>query len=319
MKKFISPIIFSISFLVLWQLTLVTIEVALPRGDYGGLGIVMLVLFVWLIFVLPIYCIRYSKTIMEEKFRFLFAAYNSILIFSHMIPFSLDDEWMIIIPFVLWVLIWNFAFLLARILVAKRAKRIPAEQDVYYINALLQNKKKNIIVACFTSVYVLVLLSDMAYSFFSSVISLISAICVLVLLITAGKTYWLKKHLLTIAMSAELLYVLFLFINTYKNLRGFIYLCFMLVVDIALVVGTICNFKFIKLLRYGALCRCATIVLNIVSTVFEMIKKEYFSFELILLPLLSAAFFIGIFILATNKIPPMPEVMAENTELTEEK
>jgi hypothetical protein len=256
---------------------------------------------------------------MEEKFRFLFAAYNSILIFSHMIPFSLDDEWVIIIPFVLWVLIWNFAFLGARILVAKRAKRIPAEQDVYYINALLQNKKKNIIVACFTSVYVLILLSDMAYSLFSSVMSLISAICVLALFITAGKTYWLKKHLLTIAMSAELLYVLFLFINTYKNFGGFIYLCFMLVVDIALVVGTTCNFRFIRLLRYGALCRCATIVLNIVSTVFKMIKKEYFSFELILLPLLSAAFFIGIFILATNKIPPMPEVMAENTELTEEK
>ena len=116
-KKNIYPILFSIGFLIFWILT-VTIINETFKGDtgYGGLGIGLLLLFAWLIFGLPICCIRYSKIIIDEKLKFLFCAYNSLMIIVfHMLPFNLQGETTIIVLFILWVLFWNIVPLICRL------------------------------------------------------------------------------------------------------------------------------------------------------------------------------------------------------------
>ena len=116
-KKYIYPLLFSIGFLIFWILT-VTIINETFKGDtgYGGLGIGLLLLFAWLIFGLPICCIRYSKIIIDEKLKFLFCAYNSLMIIVfHMLPFNLQGETTIIVLFILWVLFWNIVPLICRL------------------------------------------------------------------------------------------------------------------------------------------------------------------------------------------------------------
>ncbi|MBR2616569.1 MAG: hypothetical protein IKC69_07820 [Clostridia bacterium] len=119
-KKYIYPLFFSIGFLVSWT-ALVGIINATSSGDgYGGLGLGLLILFVWLILALPIYCIRYSKIIVDEKLKFLFSTYNSLLIIVlHILPFNLQGETTIIVLFILWVLFWNFVPLISRLISRK--------------------------------------------------------------------------------------------------------------------------------------------------------------------------------------------------------
>ena len=84
---------------------------------YGGLALAILILFAWLIVVLPIYCIRYSKIIMDEKLRFLFPFYNSfVLSFFYLLPFNFEDE-TYIYCFILFVSValWTFIPLLVRL------------------------------------------------------------------------------------------------------------------------------------------------------------------------------------------------------------
>jgi hypothetical protein len=116
-KKYIYPILCSIGFLIFWILT-VTIINKTFKGDsgYGGLVIGLLLLFVWLVLGLPIYCVRYSKIIIDEKLKFLFCAYNSLLIIVfHMLPFNLQGETQIIVLFILWALFWNIVPLAYRV------------------------------------------------------------------------------------------------------------------------------------------------------------------------------------------------------------
>ena len=120
-KKYIYPPIFSAGFIAFWVAVVLIINTT-ATGDegYGGLGIAMLILFAWLILALPIYCIRYSKIIVDEKLKFVFSVYNSLLIIaSHVLPFNLQGELTIIIYFVLWVLFWNFFPIVWRLLSRK--------------------------------------------------------------------------------------------------------------------------------------------------------------------------------------------------------
>ena len=115
-KKYIYPLLFSIGFLVSWVALVIMINATSSGEGYGGLGLGMLILFAWLLFALPIYCIRYSKIIIDEKLKFLFCAYNSLMIIVfHMLPFNLQGETTIIILFILWVLFWNIVPLICRL------------------------------------------------------------------------------------------------------------------------------------------------------------------------------------------------------------
>ena len=116
-KKFIYPFIFSIVFIVFWIAAALTINATTSKEGYGGLGLAILILFAWIFIVLPIYCVKYSKIIIDEKLRFLFPFYNAfILSFFYLIPFSLEDETYIygFILFV-WVALWTFVPLVIRL------------------------------------------------------------------------------------------------------------------------------------------------------------------------------------------------------------
>ena len=117
LKKFIYPFIFSIVFIVFWIAVALTINATTSNEGYGGLGLAILILFAWIFIVLPIYCVKYSKIIIDEKLRFLFPFYNAfILSFFYLIPFSLEDETYIygFILFV-WVALWTFVPLVIRL------------------------------------------------------------------------------------------------------------------------------------------------------------------------------------------------------------
>lgn len=116
-KKFIYPFIFSIMFIVFWIAVALTTNATTSNEGYGGLGLTILILFAWIFIVLPIYCVKYSKIIIDEKLRFLFPFYNAfILSFFYLIPFSLEDE-TYIYAFILfvWVALWTFVPLVIRL------------------------------------------------------------------------------------------------------------------------------------------------------------------------------------------------------------
>ncbi len=122
-KKYIYPLIFSIGFIAFWG-ALVTIINAIPSEGYGGLGLGVLILFAWILIVIPIHSIRYSKLIIDEKLKFLFSAYNSLLIIvAHILPFNLQGETRIIIYFILWVLFWNVVPLILRLISCKSKEK----------------------------------------------------------------------------------------------------------------------------------------------------------------------------------------------------
>lgn len=121
-KKYIYPPIFSASFLTLYifLLFLVGKVISFPYGSYAPAAWLVLFTLAWLIVPLPIYCIKYSKIIIDEKLKFLFSAYNSLLIIvSHVLPFNLQNEKEIFTYFILWVLFWNVVPLICRLIYRK--------------------------------------------------------------------------------------------------------------------------------------------------------------------------------------------------------
>ena len=116
-KKYIYPFIFSIAFIVFWIAVVSIINATSSGENYGGIGIGLLILFAWLCIVLPIYCIRYSKIIINEKLRFLFPFYNAFaLSYFYLLPFNFEDETYIYASFLFgWVALWTFISLLIKI------------------------------------------------------------------------------------------------------------------------------------------------------------------------------------------------------------
>ena len=122
-KKYIYPLIFSASFLISYisfVLLIITV-IPVPDGSYAPAALAILFVLAWLMVALPIYCTRYRKIIINEKLKFLFSFYNSlIIIVSHMLPFNWSGgEIIIILHFVLWVLLWNIVPLIWRLIWSK--------------------------------------------------------------------------------------------------------------------------------------------------------------------------------------------------------
>ncbi len=78
-KKYIYPFVFSIGFFVFYFILVFFVNSADFEG-YGGLGFALLIIILWLLLVIPIYCFKYSKLIYQEKRKFLFIIYNSFVI-----------------------------------------------------------------------------------------------------------------------------------------------------------------------------------------------------------------------------------------------
>lgn len=124
-KKYVYPLLFSVGFLVCWLALCFIINEFFNGDGYSGLGWAMLILFAWLIFGLPMCCIKYSKIIAGEKLRFLFCAYNSLMIIAfHILPFNLRGYIAIIVFFAFWVLLWNIVPLICQINATKHKEDI---------------------------------------------------------------------------------------------------------------------------------------------------------------------------------------------------
>ena len=125
-KKYIYPIAFCAIFLILYPsfMLLLTKLISFPHGSYAPAAWAVLFTLAWLILALPIYCIRYSKIIVDEKLKFLFSTYNSLLIIVlHILPFNLQGETTIIVLFILWVLFWNIVPLICRLISRKHEEK----------------------------------------------------------------------------------------------------------------------------------------------------------------------------------------------------
>ena len=80
MKKYIYPVAFSAIFMILLQVLTVTVESVLDNGSYAGIAWIVLFLGFWVFVAVPVYCAKYSKVIHEEKYKYLFAVYNSLVL-----------------------------------------------------------------------------------------------------------------------------------------------------------------------------------------------------------------------------------------------
>ena len=79
-KKYTYPFVFSICFFLIFIILAIVLEMVLPSGDYAGLAYAFIALIIWILAVIPFYCFKYSKLICQEKWKFLFIIYNSLVI-----------------------------------------------------------------------------------------------------------------------------------------------------------------------------------------------------------------------------------------------
>lgn len=328
-KKYIYPIIFSAAFLIsyIFLTFLLSYVIDFPSGSYAPAALAVLYTFAWLIIALPIYCIRYRKIIIDEKLKFIFAAYNCLLIIvSHLLPFNLQDP-KIIICFAIWVLFWN-------IWLFKPQKKscdeteTPCEKTVD-ISFLFQNKTKHKVAICFTILYTLIQVIDLSpwnvtalNDLVLNTLPLISVVLFLLFLLLKDEKYTFKKWLLPTSLGIRL------FINVYviaSNLIdiellikyiplyyvSIIFSCLTILASAFMFIGSLFNFKYINLLKYGAL---ATALLSLFVLIFNAVYANAFANQpidwisaltqnlfQIISSLIQSAYFMGIFILTTNK------------------
>ncbi len=130
-KKYVYPYIFSAIFLILY-ITLafiLTKVISFPNGSYAPAALAVLFTFVWILIVLPIYCVKYSKIIVNERLNFFFVIYNFlILAIIHVLPFNLQNEKRIVIDFLIWVSVWCVVPLVIRLIHRKRKEKATTEE-----------------------------------------------------------------------------------------------------------------------------------------------------------------------------------------------
>lgn len=322
-KKYIYPFIFSAVFLILYVLLafLFAVVIHFPHGSYAPAALLVLFTLAWVMIILPIYCTIYSKIILNEKFKYLFAAYNClILCVAHILPFNLHNEQYIAVAFLVWVIIWNTVPLLLR-LISFKNKGKPSHSA----NLLLQSPKKTIPAICITCIYIITLITNpmvwhfyVPRSFLYYTLPLISAVLVLVFLFSKNTEYLLKKWLLSFALAGELISSLFLICSSLSSLElqlkhpvNFICSCLMVILTAVMFIGTLFDFKYINMLKYGAL---GYAVLSVGLLIFNLITVSEFAYQqidlngtlaintsLVMESLIRALYFIGIFIITTNK------------------
>ena len=313
-KKWIYPPIFSVFSYVCVAFLTVLIDTFFYEG-FAGLGVIIIALMVWVWLIIPFYCIIYSKAIQNEKLKFLFAAYNSlVIIISYMAPFFKEsDVYVYALLVFAWLLLWSVLPIVARSLSLKK-ETATDEEPIYSGNPLLQNKKKKIIAICFTCLYLLTLvirsdfLKFLAFQDFLYGLSVISAALILIFLFSKNNGTRLEKCLLPIALGATFFSYFISIISSITSISYFVseplYIirflcsCLMCVAVALMFVGTLSDFKHIKLLKFASL-RCA--VLKSISTITAFIQLPLESLSISIPFVSEILLFIGIFILATNK------------------
>lgn len=327
-EKLIYPFAFSI-FSYICLLIFTPILSTIFNGDFAALGAFLIILIIYGLAVIPYYCIRYSKIIQEERFKVLFAIYNALVIVGcYMLPLiKFEETYGYGIVIFVWALFWSISFLNLRSNSYENEENL--SQKVNTTNFLLQNKKKNITAICITCLYIINLATDATVwqlnnlnYILSNTLPLFSAFLVLVFLFSKNIEYLLKKWLLFLALTGELVSGLF---SICSNLSYFdiilkrnplyfvniIYSCLAILLIAVMLIGTLFNFKYIKLLKYGALGLAVLSVgllifelINVGGTVYHQIVSNgtlAINTSMVIRFLLRALYFVGIFILALNK------------------
>lgn len=121
LKKFFYPFAF-LGFFILIYMILVYILNDVVNMGFKAVAWVFLFCIGYILFVLPLFCIKYSKVIQCEKFKYLFVVFNSLVItFFYILPFIEEDETYIYGSILFaWVTIWTVIPLILRLFFAKR-------------------------------------------------------------------------------------------------------------------------------------------------------------------------------------------------------
>ncbi len=314
LKIFLYPFLFSFGFVFAYTVPLyIIVEVTDPDG-YGGLAIAMLFIVLWAFIVLPFYCIRYSKLIIDERFKMLFAVYNgAVLSPIHLIPFDLKGEEQIIAAFCLWATLWSFLPLCLRSISRKNSEEISKRSDT--CSFLLQSKVKNMIAVCTTVPYICIFLThgsalqifELDYLMLYT-LPCVSAMLVLAFVLSKNKKYLFKDRMLTFALAGELISGVYSVI-----ISASVYLYISIALVAVMFFGTLFGYRLVKLLKYGALSYA---LLRLGWLMLEFTDKEgilYYHAELtevltvntdaVIQFLIVILYFAGIFLLTTNKRP----------------
>ena len=199
------------------------------------------------------------------------------------------------------------------------------------MNNLFANKRKNTLAICFTSIYTLCLILTINFnkslfllnfrhalnSLILALIPLVTPVLVLVFLLTLKKEYRFKKWLFPIAFGMKFISNSISLILGIGSLRYLLTnplqitmysISVLMAVAFGLMfVGTLFNFKYVKLLKIGAI---AFVVLSLIFNVIEFISIGGFAYFqnvpqtvtpinfVVLIKLIAQSlFYIGIFML----------------------
>lgn len=328
-KKFIYPFLFSLAFYLAFIVVMLLINTFVTGDGYGGLGLFFIFLLAWCYLLVPLYCVKYTKLIKDEKLKYLFAAYNFVIlsaIHTAGVIFS-RDAFLFALAFIAWVAIWTFVPLALRLAAQKKKEMEEAEgqeeKPCCETNPFLQNKKRRIIAVCFSGLF----LTSLVFSseFFSMltfqnsryVLSLIPIIAIFIFLILANKSYPLKNLLLPIAFGIRLTSNLFNICSTifssyisYVGILNFVLSFVLCLIFGAMFIGTILKEKGLFLLKYGALSCALITTVNYIRTLISWsgdfvgtLDLNFFWLhrDLFLQPILLVTFYIGLFILFPTK------------------
>ena len=326
-KKFLYPFVFSALFPILYFsfIFLIGTFIPFPYGSYAPAALAVLFTLAWLILALPIWCIKYSKMIVDEKLKFVFAAYNALLIIvTHILPFNIQNEMWVFYYFVIWVLFWNTAPLVFRLACRKNSKEKTRGTDL-----LLQSNKKNIIAIFTTCLYIISLAREpMAWQFESIryiltyTLPLFSAFLFLIFLFSKNATDPLKSLLLPFSLAGELATGLFSICLSLSSLDMqlkyipmypviFTFSCLKVLTVAVMFAGTLFDLRHIKLLKYGAaghaLLSAALLVFNLINVggiAYHQIDSGgtlAINTEFVMNSICEVLYFVGFFIITTNR------------------
>ena len=328
-KKYVYPVAFVIISFICLLATGFICNIFF-HGDWSALAILFIAVAILASIILPIYCVKYSKIIQGEKFKVLFAIYNALVIVgSYMLPLiEFEETYGYGIIIFIWALFWSVLRLNFHTNTCENEEKLSKEK-AHVTNLLLQNKKKNIVAICITCLYIITLAREpMVWQFYSIsyilifTLPLLSAFLFLVFLFSKNANYSLKSWLLPFALAGELIRGLFSICSSLSSMDmqlkhnpmfpvNFAFSCLMVILIAIMFIGTLFCFKYIKLLKYGAL---GYAILSVGLLIFNLINvggPAYHQIDLngtlaintslVIESLIRALYFIGIFIITTNK------------------
>ena len=323
--KFVYPVLTSILFYVFFFVTASIINLTYSNDGWGGIGLALLAIALWVLAVIPVVCYFYGRMIRNEKLKWFFVVYNALITaLSYIFPFMREDEtYQYGLVLFVWVLLWSLVFS------SKRKKDIAeTESDsgeseaISRADMLLQNKKHRSVAICFTSIYAIesilfekigTILSEHYYTVFLHITPIALVLVFLLSTNTVSKyKHWLLTGAFGIVLLTNINSILLNFNywltygNKYNNAVSLVFACLNTASAVAMVIGSVCDLKFIYLLKYGALAKAVILLINAVITVVSVfVKAETVElaferlgllYDVFLGSLCCILFFVGIFI-----------------------